>query len=505
MKKRRLVYVFLLLLLIVGGKTDFASLETNSYGKWQQQWKQIEPIPIQMAVSPGGEPGTLRFSWYSKNGESKTQFRIGEEKTGKQSRKQSVITKNATPGYQYHHVEVENLTIGKTYYYQYTIEGNWTELYEVYVATTEQYQVAFAGDPQIGASVELQPTNEQKQAVCADSYHWNETLEVIQKNTTNLAFVVTAGDQVHTRNQKETLQDLFAENEVEYAGFLYPSLMRNLPVATSIGNHDSQSKNYQYHFNNPNADTGYGETDAGGDYYFIYGDVMYLMLNSNCMESEEHDRFLAWACENNPKVTWRIVVMHHDLFGAGKHSIQEEMVQLRASFIPVLRKYHVDLVLAGHDHCYARAYLPMEAQNVEQDSVTTGNFLPRDTSIPTLISMKYGITISKQILKKLVNTSNQKRTLRQQVMKKQIQAFQKVCEDTVAYHSEEGILFLAANSSTGSKYYEPCQTLPIYTAVSVQQNRSNYTLLDVSKERIKINTYYVDTREKVDQTIVLKK
>ena len=50
-----------------------------------------------------------------------------------------------------------------------------------------------------------------------------------------------------------------------------------MPVATTIGNHDSPSGNYSYHFNTPNQ-SGLGQTTAGSDYYYRYGNTLFIIL-----------------------------------------------------------------------------------------------------------------------------------------------------------------------------------------------------------------------------------
>lgn len=53
-----------------------------------------------------------------------------------------------------------------------------------------------------------------------------------------------AADEADTKNVRES----------EYAGFLYPSVLRNLPLASSIGNHEIKGTDYKYHYNNPNTE-----------------------------------------------------------------------------------------------------------------------------------------------------------------------------------------------------------------------------------------------------------
>ena len=44
-----------------------------------------------------------------------------------------------------------------------------------------------------------------------------------------------------------------------------------------------------YHFNNPNA-TELGTTAAGGDYYYSYGDGLFIVLNTNNYNVAEHQQ-----------------------------------------------------------------------------------------------------------------------------------------------------------------------------------------------------------------------
>lgn len=39
--------------------------------------------------------------------------------------------------------------------------------------------------------------------------------------------------------------------EQEYAGFLYPDVLRSTPLATTIGNHESMVDDYINYYNNP--------------------------------------------------------------------------------------------------------------------------------------------------------------------------------------------------------------------------------------------------------------
>lgn len=118
------------------------------------------------------------------------------------------------------------------------------------------------------------------------------------KTDSDAVFLLSAGDQI---NQSGAAKDDDKKTrESEYAGYLYPSVLRSLPVASTIGNHDTAGADYSVHFNNPNAEDNLGATEAGSDYYFSYGDVLFISLNSNNRNQEEHRALMTKAVESNP-------------------------------------------------------------------------------------------------------------------------------------------------------------------------------------------------------------
>ena len=131
-------------------------------------------------------------------------------------------------------------------------------------------------------------------------------------------------------------------------------VLAGLPVATTIGNHDSLNADYMYHFNNPNA-TEYGATQAGGDYYYSYGNGLFIVLNTNNYNVAEHEQAIQEAIASDPNAAWRIVTIHQDIYGSGlDHSDTDGMI-LRTQLTPIFDEYDIDVVLQGHDHTYSRS------------------------------------------------------------------------------------------------------------------------------------------------------
>jgi len=96
-----------------------------------------------------------------------------------------------------------------------------------------------------------------------------------------------------------------------------------------------------------------GEGPVGQDAYtYSYGDVRVIVLNSTrniTAQRDWLDKFLELA---KGTATWSLVVFHHPPYSS---SARNGDANLRAEWVPVLEKHHVDAVFLGHDHFYERS------------------------------------------------------------------------------------------------------------------------------------------------------
>lgn len=189
--------------------------------------------------------------------------------------------------------------------------------------------------------------------VAMTPYQDSENVFYATELSPDASFIYSMGDQVDANQEYG-----------QYAGFLNPPILRNLPIATTIGNHDCDVPNIQWHFNNLNM-TSYGETNAGGDYYFSYGDALFINLNSNAVLKSsksnnaiavEHRKAIEEAIASNPYAKWRIVTFHQDIYGYPDHYDDGEVKLCREQLYPIIDDYDIDVVLTGHGHNFTRSY-----------------------------------------------------------------------------------------------------------------------------------------------------
>ena len=87
---------------------------------------------------------------------------------------------------------------------------------------------------------------------------------------------------------------------------------------------------------------------------FDYGKVHWTVLDSNVYTDWDSPGMKAWLEADlaaAKQATWRIVALHHPLFQSSRSHFDDQWMR---PISPILEKYGVDLVLAGHVHNYQR-------------------------------------------------------------------------------------------------------------------------------------------------------
>lgn len=151
------------------------------------------------------------------------------------------------------------------------------------------------------------------------------------------SFAINTGDLTETG-----IDDQQWQNE-----FFAPALplMHYLPMWTTLGNHDGNHVSYYELFSLPGNESWYR---------FEYGSVEFFSLNSTEELDPKSEQYL-WLAEALERSTahWKVVFLHHPAFACTETRLPG-FGPMRDYIVPLLEKYSVDLVLAGHDHLYGR-------------------------------------------------------------------------------------------------------------------------------------------------------
>lgn len=478
---------------------------SQAWQQWVADWDQTATDFTKVSLTPGGAASELNFAWYSEGNEPTPVVYFGTDKDNLEACQgtASNVDTSLTGGkaYSYNYVTVGGLKENTTYYYSVEKSGVRTPA-EVYkTGSFENVKILYVGDPQVGAS-KGQPQGEGKlsadsgvanTAARNDGFAWDRTLDTALAQNPDLNFVISAGDQVNKTGKPK---------EEEYAAYLSADALKNIPVATTIGNHDSLNKDYSYHFNNPNP-TNLGMTEAGGDYYYSYGPGLFIVLNTNNYNVAEHEQAIKKAVENFPDTKWRIVTIHQDIYGSGlDHSDTDGMI-LRTQLTPVFDKYDIDVVLQGHDHTYSRSKI------LYGDGKTHGSYEFRldETGLDYDWDHAYNKNTGDSITLNPLSSDTAA-----------VEAKDAFTADNKCYTIEssgksvvtnpKGTLYMTANSASGSKYYELINSQQDYIEVRSQNWLPSYSVIDLTKDDFKITTYQITDEgkvENIDNTFTIHK
>ena len=482
------------------GWTEASQTEAAKNGAWEvwcEKWETIKNDWTHLSIAPGRDESELNFAWYSKVDELYPKVKISKNKDMSDAVEFNGTQSDAVPGYLSNKVTVTGLENNTKYYYSYGTNGNWSEAVEVNTQSTDRFSFILVGDPQIGSSLKNTATGEseamgQDKSVRNDSFNWNDTLNKALSLFPNTSFMISAGDQISIRNKNATTEEalVYTENEIEYAGYLSPDILKSLPTATTIGNHDAVSGNYSYHFNNPNSSE-LGSTVAGGNYYYTYGNTLFINLNTNNRNIAEHKQFIEEAVNSAKDSTWRVVTLHQDIYGSGEHSNEPEIVELRYSLVPILEENNIDLVLTGHDHTYARSKILKGGVMDEEKFISEDEY--EDFFDQEFESGYTDLVTDKAYLDYLESIGDENAV----VTDLNIEAGKVVDPD--------GILYITANSASGSKYYDNVPRQQSYIANRWQEDVPTFSSISVDEVSLSISTYRTDTMEKIDEVYTIVK
>lgn len=487
----------------------------GAYSNWMTKWNNtISKDREQISLSPGSDNSSLNFAWYTKKASGIQKLKIAENKrltNAKvyEAKQTEAVTDKDDTTYVSNKVTATDLKADTTYYYSYQKDGQWTAPEKYTTDNGSKFSFIFVGDPQIGSSNELKGAateefyNAQSAAVANDAFNWNTTLNQAMEKTGNKAsFVLSSGDQIQSTKKKSPNKAAWG-SEIEYSGYLSPDVLKNLPVATTVGNHDADNANYTYHFNTANTSELGSNGKVGGDYWFKHDNALFIMLNTQDTNVEEHRQFIEQTVAANKDCKWRIVTLHQDIYGSAEHSNEPEITNLRYQLAPIFEDNKVDVVLTGHDHAYSRTQILKGGHKTTE--YTDDDFDPMLDKDMDAGENPDTVYTAKGNIKADTTDPSEKAYLNylNQVMDKD--AIQQVTKKGTTVFNPTGILYMTAGSSSGSKYYDLVPRQQSYIANRWQQDVPTYSVIDITDTTFTINTYRTDTEEKIDETFSIAK
>jgi len=375
-----------------------------------------------LTLAVGSDASQLTVSWQSAAKIAAPAVRVW---TGDQQAVQFVGTStdsvSSVSSLYSNHVTLTGLAADTTYTYQVGDgNGNWSVTHTTTTGNPDAYSYVVVGDPQIGASGN----------VASDTASWVNTMNVIQSNFPNVSFTVGTGDQIDS-----------ATSLAQQDGFFSPAQMTSLPFNSAMGNHEGNNAGPRSFFNPPNS-------DGVQDYWYRYGDTLYMVWNCNQGTPDTMKAFLQDAIDQNPDATWRVLDFHFDVYGQGSSHALSDGKAYRDQYVSVIDQFGIDVVFNGHDHSYSRSY-PVTYSG-SADTSNTGIVHPE------------------------------------------------TFDANGASVNPTGTVYFTLDSASGSKYYSLVAQQP-YTAMMAQSDRPQFTVVTMTATSFTATTYQIETTNTLTQ------
>lgn len=302
----------------------YAANPVKAPEEWLTDWDERTSPSGKVWLTPGEDGNDINITWLSKGCGSSMEYRDKDDPSWKKAEVSSMLS---VFGY-INTAELNDLPAGD-YEYKFTADKKeYTDKSFSVSGRENGFKVMFCSDPQLGRS-----DSNSVESVENDCYGWERTLQAAKDMGTEL--ILCGGDQVN---------DGFSP--MQFNAFLSPDILSEIPIATATGNHEFMSVMQSLFFK----DTGVNE--IGNDYYFSYGNALFIVLDSNNIVKSVHEKTIADAIHSFPDATFRIIMLHHSAYGADTDEIGNAIGG--RILTDLYDKYDIDLVLSGHDHYYSR-------------------------------------------------------------------------------------------------------------------------------------------------------
>lgn len=433
MKKTQKILALLLTLALTVSLFTFTSGAIESQEEWlEKNWSEIVESKGSLLMTPGEDNTKMNFSWQSSFKSAKAEIEVATKQDMSDAESLDVSTRFNIFCFEYtHEATASELEADTTYYYKYYADKKWSDVYSFKTTDAGSTRVLFVSDCQIGRY--RQGTDEE--ILQHDTYGWYKTMELATEKNAGINFIISTGDQV---------EDSYSEHQ--YSLMESVPQLRNYPIAAAVGNHEFYTTNYSSHYNNPNRNTDVPFRDpAGNGYYFLYNDILFIVLDSNVVVPSTHRKIIKAACEAYPNAKWKVVSMHHSPYDANAAKYFTSKIT-RATITPFFDEFGIDLCLSGHDHYYSRSY-------IVKNNKVTDDVLHNNT-----------------------------------------------------YTDPKGTLYVSANSSSGSNYNGiDTENVGPECDVWFQSDTPCYSIMDVKDGKLTVTTYETGNNGVVDTISIIKK
>lgn len=345
MKTKRMTALLLCLMMLVScsGFTASADMAEN----WDRYFEEYYATYGNPLMSPGSNETERNFSWYSPKGSKGCKVIISESEDMSNAVSFSGKTIKTPEGDNVNKVTIKGLKEGTVYFYKCVTSSSESKVASFSTVSGNDFTAMYVTDIHV-----TYDEGGMENPLKTESYNVHNLLSAAAEKK-DIDLVISAGDQASSGLR------------TEYVSLMASPLWSSIPFALCAGNHDRKGFDYKYFNNNPNQyKLGVGSYIAK-DYWYVKGDVLFLVFDSNCYAASTHRNFAKNAIARNPDVKWKVAAFHHDMYGVmSEKRMTYSEDYLRPILGDICDEFGIDICFTGHTHHYTMS-------NAVFDSKTT--------------------------------------------------------------------------------------------------------------------------------------
>ncbi|MBD3349937.1 MAG: hypothetical protein GF364_00445 [Candidatus Lokiarchaeota archaeon] len=180
-----------------------------------------------------------------------------------------------------------------------------------------------------------------------------DSIKRMEEYSGDIRFLTVTGDITAHGGQESAWNSFF----YQLHPYIHSNKTNNIALMNIPGNHDSDHRETYAHFihafNNP-----YEDIRKGGYYYVIYGNAVFIMLDScnagqargpQGLVSDDQMEWLEKTLARFAKKNyWIFICLHHEIYSTGYKNGMIKLYEM--IYLDLFNEYQVDAVFYGHDH-----------------------------------------------------------------------------------------------------------------------------------------------------------
>ncbi|HOD03285.1 MAG TPA: metallophosphoesterase family protein, partial [Clostridiales bacterium] len=267
--------------------------------QWRGHWEGILDKGGNPFLCPGADDTKRNIVWTSRKDETEPFVLLSENSSlddAKRIKARRIQLPNSVVDT--NHAELCGLLPNKTYYYRCVTNQKHSEIYSFNTkGESDIFSCIYISDVHVGSS------KDNPEVLTETGFRLHKVFLEALSHRPDISMILSGGDQASSGKADE------------YRAFSASPVLSEIPINCIVGNHDKKNFVYTYFFNNPNYKIDGSHSFIGSDHWFTHNNALFLCIDSNNSCLGDHIKTFETAFSENPGCKWKILMIHHDLYG----------------------------------------------------------------------------------------------------------------------------------------------------------------------------------------------